>query len=82
MTCRSVHIGAGHPEPSVAIDKSMPEQVHILKHLWPSLFLGYSRYTSEVMQLRDESTLEEVHLGASVAVQEVMLEHLKACTQG
>lgn len=66
----------------MAIDKSMPEQVHILKHLWPSLFLGYSRYTSEEMQLKNKSMLEEVHLEASMAVQEVMLEHLKVCAQG
>ena len=88
-------MGAGHPKVSAAMDKPMPEEVYLsgcgyvsatagiaLKVLWPK-----DKSTLEKVHLGasvavDKSMLQQVHLEASVAVQEVMLEHLKACGRG
>ena len=43
--------------------------------------LRWRRYTLKQVAV-DKSMLQQVHLEASVAVHEVMLEHLKACGHG
>lgn len=85
---------AEHPEASVAVGKSTPEQSVCgcsyfcattgipLKGLWPK-----AKPTAEKVHLKaslavGKSMLQHIHLEASVALHEVMLEHLKACGHG
>ena len=77
------------------MDKSTPEQVYLevsvtqgyvcaaagipLQGLWPKAKSTLEKVHLEASVVVDKSMLQQVHLEASVAVHGVMLEHLKAC---
>ena len=69
-------------EASVAMVMSVPQQVYFLKGLWPKDKSTLERVHLEASVAVDKSVLQQVHLEASVAVHELMLEHLKACGHG
>lgn len=53
-----------------------------LKWLWPKDKSMPEKHRHEASVAVDESVVQEVHSEASVAVHDVMLEHLKVCGQG
>lgn len=52
---------------------------YLLGHLCPWLWLCHSRCPPKGLWSKGESMLENIHLEASVAVREDMLEYIKVC---
>lgn len=74
-------MGAGHLEASVALDKAMPEQVHLTASV-PVVMSVTAAGSLEGLWPKGKSVLEKAHLGTSVAVLQVMQEYPKVCGCG
>lgn len=70
---------AGYLKAFVAVDKSMPEQVHP-EHLWLWLYPAVGTAVGiplKTLWPKDKSMLEKVHIEAYVAVDKSMLQEVQ-----